>query len=460
MIPQALREYLAAHRDRHVRQLCDLLRYPSVSSQSSREGDCLACAQDLAGQLGRMGFQAELRPWRQHPVVLARRAGPPGARTVLVYGHYDVQPPEPLELWKSPPFEPDIRDGAIHARGASDDKGPLYAHLMAFEALLATRGELPLNVLALLEGEEEIGSPELERFMAANAAELKADFAVISDSEFFAAGLPSITYGLRGLVYTELTLTGPAGDLHSGTHGGAVRNPINALARMVAGMHDEQGRVTLPGFYDDVAPLSDQERAAWGLLPFDERQYAAEVGALPTGGEAGYSLLERRWARPTLDCNGIIGGYTGEGSKTVLPSRATAKISMRLVADQRPERVVEGFRRYVAEQTPPGVRAEVKISAEARPVLIDPDGPAMRAAADALGEAFGGPVAMIRNGASVPIAELIQRVLKVQPVLMGFGLPDDNLHAPNERFRLEQYFRGIAASAALLMNLARPEGAA
>ena len=312
-----------------------------------------------------------------------------------------------------------------------------------------------MNVVFLIEGEEEIGSPELEKFVADNAADLRADYAVVSDSEFFAAGVPSITYGLRGLAYLELTLTGPAGDLHSGLHGGPVVNPLNALARMIAAMHDEAGRVTLGGFYDDVLPLTETEREAWAKLPFDESAYAATIGADLAGGEAGRSVLARRWARPTLDVNGIVGGYQGEGAKTVIPSAATAKVSMRLVPNQRPEKVVAAFRKWVAENTPAGVRAEVKVSAEARPVLVGPEIPAMAAAREALAEAFGGEVAMIRNGASVPITELIQRVLGVEPILMGFGLPDDNLHAPNEHFAVEQFERGTVASAAMLYNLAR-----
>jgi acetylornithine deacetylase/succinyl-diaminopimelate desuccinylase-like protein len=456
MLPKAVTDYLESHRQEQLEQLFELLRFPSVSSQGEHEADCLACAERVAEHLRGLGFAAELRPWRRHPVLIARRqAARAGARTVLLYGHYDVQPPEPLEQWQSPAFEPTIRDEAIYARGASDDKGQLFAHVKAVEALLQASGELPLNLTFFLEGEEEIGSPELERFVTDNAADLRADYAVVSDSEFFARGLPSITYGLRGLAYVELTLSGPSQDLHSGVHGGAVVNPLNALAGMVAAMHDPTGRVTLPGFYDDVLPLTEAERRAWEALPFDEAEYAAGLGTAPAGGERGLGVLERRWGRPTLDCNGIVGGYQGEGAKTVIPASATAKISMRLVPDQRPERIVEGFRRFVAEHTPEGVKAGVTVSAQARPVLVATGSPAMSAAKAALAEAFGGDVAMVRNGASVPITELIQRVLKLEPILMGFGLPDDNLHAPNEHFRLEQFHGAIAASAAMLNNLAQ-----
>jgi acetylornithine deacetylase/succinyl-diaminopimelate desuccinylase-like protein len=455
MLPKAVTDYLAEHRDERVEQLLELLRFPSVSSQGGREGDCLACVERIAEHLRGLGFKTELRPWRRHPILLARRRGPASpSRTVLLYGHYDVQPPEPLEQWETPPFEPAIRDGCIYARGASDDKGQLFAHIKAVEALVRTQGAPPLDVVFFVEGEEEIGSPELEQFVTAASEELRSDYAIVSDSDFFGPGLPTITYGLRGLAYLELTLAGPREDLHSGVHGGAVVNPLNALARMVAGMHDPAGRVTLPGFYDDVVDLTEAEREAWAALPFDEAEYAAALGTRPVGGERGRPLLERRWARPTLDCNGIVGGYQGEGAKTVIPAAATAKISMRLVPNQRPEKIVESFRAFVAAHTPAGIRASVAVSAEARPVLVPSEGPAMTAAKEALKEAFAADVALVRNGASVPITELIQRVLKVVPILMGFGLPDDNLHAPNERFRLEQFHGGVVASAAMLHNLA------
>ena len=458
MIPKPVRAYLDAHKDEQLAQLMELLRHPSVSSQSDRDADSLACAEHLARHLRGLGFVAELRPWRRHPVLIARsrpEISPDAGPTVFVYGHYDVQPAEPLEAWDTPPFEPTLRDGAICARGASDDKGQLFAHVKAMEAFIRAEGKLPAKVIFLAEGEEEIGSPELEQFITDNAAGLAADYAVVSDVAFFAEGLPTILTGFRGLVYVEMTAAGPSADLHSGVHGGAVVNPINALAKMIAAMHDDSGRVTIPGFYDDVIALGEDERRAWEDLPFDEASYADRVGAPPVGGEAGFGVLERRWARPTLDCNGIIGGYTGEGAKTVLPATAAAKISMRLVAHQQPDRIVEGFRKFVAEHTPPGVTVTFEVSATARPVLVPADSPAVAAARDALEEAFGTKATTARNGASVPISELIQRVLGIQPVLMGFGLPDDNLHAPNEHFHLEQFYGGIRACAALLTNLAR-----
>ena len=455
MLPKTLTSYLASHRDQHLAELFEVLRFPSVSSQGQYDADCLACVEHVAAHLRALGFSAELRPWRKHPVLIARWQGPVACeRTVLLYGHYDVQPPDPLELWESPPFEPTVREGAIYARGANDNKGQFFAHIKALEAFIRTEGKLPLNVIFLMEGEEEVGSPDLEQFIASHADQLRADYCVVSDSEFFADGLPTITYGLRGLAYVELTLTGPGEDLHSGLHGGAVVNPLNALAGMIAKMHDADGRVTLPGFYDDVAEVPPQEQQAWRALPFDQAEYAATMATDLVGGEQGRDVLERRWARPTLDVNGIVGGYQDEGSKTVIPSAGTAKISMRLVPDQRPERIVAAFEQFVAENLPAGVRSSLQVNAEARPVLVPLDSPAMDAGKRALREAFGGDVALVRCGASVPITELIQRVLGVDPILMGFGLPDDNLHAPNERFRLGQFYGGIVAAAAMLSNLA------
>lgn len=454
-LSQRIKDYLQANRQRHMDELFTLLRFPSISSQSEHIGDCEKCAEHLAGELRRLGCQAELRPWRDHPLVLGRRqAAKAGAPTVLLYGHYDVQPPEPLELWKSPPFEPTVRDGRIYARGASDDKGQLWAMLKAVEALLAC-GELPVNVLFLLEGEEEVGSPDLEKFITSAKDELAADCAIICDSAFFAAGLPTITSALRGLAYVEITAEGPSADLHSGIHGGAAPNPLNALVQILAAMRDSSGRATLPGFYDRVRPLSPADKAAWEKLPFDAGQYARLIGTTPAGGEAGLGMgiLERRWARPTLDIHGIVGGYQGQGAKTVIPAAATAKVSCRLVADQDPREVIDSIARFVAEHTPAGIRCKVKTLSAASPVQVETDTPAMAAAAAGLREAFGHETIFVREGASVPISELFKRIVGLQPILMGFGLPDDNLHSPNEKLDLEQYYGGIAALAATLVNL-------
>ncbi|HET6430519.1 MAG TPA: dipeptidase [Phycisphaerae bacterium] len=459
MLSQAVIAFLDSRRDKHVRQLIELLRFPSISADPAREGDCLDCARWLADRLAAMGFDAQLLPWRSHPVLVARRnCQRPGAATVILYGHYDVQPADPLELWESPPFEPAVREGAVYARGASDDKGQLLANIHAVEALLHTDGGLPANVLFLLEGEEEIGSPEFESFLTAHADLLRADHAVITDAEFFAPGVPAITTGLRGLAYFEITVTGPGRDLHSGLYGGAAVNPLNALAAIVAGMRDEAGRVTLPGFYDDVVEPAEAERQAWARLPFDEAAFEAGMGAPAAGGERGLPLLDRLWARPTLDCHGITGGYQGPGAKTVIPSAATAKVSMRLVPDQRPEQVAEGLRQYLIAHTPAGVRAEATCLTAARPVLIPPDSPAISAASAGLTEAFGAAPAFVRMGASVPITELIQRILGIDPIVTGYALPDDNLHSPNEHFQLAQFHRGAVATAAMLSRLGGGEG--
>jgi acetylornithine deacetylase/succinyl-diaminopimelate desuccinylase-like protein len=454
MIDPQVKAHLDANRYRHVEELMKLIRYPSLSASPDHEADSVACAEHIAGYLRELGLEVELRPHRTRPVLLARWPGPVDSRRrVMLYGHYDVQPPDPLAEWESPPFEPVVRDGAIFGRGASDDKGQLFALICAVEAWVKARGRLPVDVLLFSEGEEEIGSPGMDDFLAANAGDLAVDDCIICDSDFVAPGVPTITYGLRGLVYVELTLTGPSADLHSGVHGGAVVNPLTALAEMVAAMRDDRGRITLPGFYDDVIELTARERRAWAELPFDERAYAEQVGAEPAGGEKDLPLLERRWARPTLDVHGVVGGHQGAGAKTVIPARATAKISMRLVADQRPERIIDGFRRFASEHTPAGVRAEVEVLSRARPVLVDPDSPAVAAASAALREAFGAETALVRNGASVPITEIFQRILHVDPVLMGLGLPGDRLHSPNEHFQLEQFHRGALATASLLQGL-------
>jgi len=457
MLPEPVSQYLTAHRDEHLQKLLELLRFASVSNVHAEPDECLRCAEWLVRHLGELGLAAELLATAGRPCVFAEaRADDDDAPTLLIYGHYDVQPPEPLAEWQSPPFEPDVRDGRVFARGASDDKGQLFAHLMAIEAWQRAGGGLPVHVKVLLEGEEEVGSPSIEAFFVAHADRLAADAAVISDSEFFVPGLPSITYSLRGLVYVEIELAGPAADVHSGLHGGALTNPVNALARIVAAMHDDDGRIAIDGFYDDVRALSGPERRAWGALPFDESAYAASLGVGQLGGgESDYSVLERRWARPTLDCNGIVGGYTGEGCKTIIPAAASTKISMRLVSDQDPDQIVEAVRRFVDAHRPPGVTARVQVNATARPVLLPTDSPAVDAARAALVEAFGQGPAMIRCGASVPITEQIQRLLGLDAVLMGFALPDDNLHSPNERLGLDQLYGGSVAAAALLANLRR-----
>jgi len=458
MLDPKVKAYLESHQPAILEQLKSLLRIPSIANVEGGMGGepCRRAAAWLAEYLEGLGLRAEAAAVPDGPpCVLAFSDQRPDRPTLLLYGHYDVQPPDPLELWQTPPFEPDIREGRIYARGANDDKGQLFAHLAAVEAWQRAGGRLPVNLKLIVEGEEEVGSPHLEAFMTAHAARLSADAAVLSDSEFFAPDLPAITYALRGLVAVELTVEGPAADVHSGVHGGAVRNPINALAAIVAALHDERGRVTIPGFYDEVAPLEDAERRQWAKLPFDERQYARSLGLEElSGGEQGYSLLERRWARPTLDCNGIVGGYTGEGAKTIIAARADTKITMRLVPHQDPQRIIEGLRRFVADHTPPGIRASLTVQSSSRAVIVSRDSAAMRAAAAAYEEGFGRRPAMIRCGASVPVTEVLQRCLHLEAVLMGFGLPDDNLHSPNERFALSQLWGGAVTAASFMQHLA------
>lgn len=454
MLDQAVLQHLQGNRDRQLEKLFELLSIAGIASRN--DGQCQRAAQWLADYLQQeLGFQARIAETQGQPNVLGECIKSDDAPTVLIYGHYDVQPPDPLELWDTGPFEPAIRNGYIYARGANDDKGQLFAHLMAIKSWQQAGGGLPVNVKVFFEGEEEIGSPNLEPFVAAHAKDLSADAALVSDSAFFAKDVPSITYALRGLVYIELTLRGPSRDVHSGQYGGAVANPLNALARIISQMHDDSGRVTIPGFYDDVNDLTQQEFDSWQKLPFNENAFASELGlhAL-AGGEDGYSALERLWARPTLDCNGIIGGYTAPGPKTVIPSTALAKISMRLVPSQNPEHIVRQIEEFLSRHTPSGMQAELSVMTKARPVLLQTDSPAMSAAKAAYAEGFGQEPALIRCGASVPVTELIQRLLGIDAVLMGFGLPDDRLHSPNERFALDQLYGGAIASAAFMQNFA------
>ncbi len=421
MLNKDVLNYLQSHRDEHLSALKELLGIPSLANHD--DGNCEKCADWLAKYLVKAGMEVQVLPTGGKPCVVAKYHAGDKLPTVLIYGHYDVQPPDPLELWQTKPFEATVRDGNLYARGANDDKGQLFLHIMAIEAWLRTQGRLPVNVTLLLEGEEEIGSPTIERFITKHRDMLAADAVIISDCEFFAPGVPSITYALRGIAYAELKVTGAKADCHSGLHGGAIANPINALARIIAAMHDKNGRVTIPGFYDDVLPATDAERKAWAALPFDEKAYASRHGVMElAGGERDCCIFERLWSRPTLDCNGIIGGYTGKGVKTVIPSEAYAKITMRLVPHQKPEKIAEGIRKFVAEHTPQGVSADVTIGHGAKAVLLKTDTPEMQAARAALKEAFGREAAMIRCGASIPITEVIQRLMGLDALFLGLGL--------------------------------------
>jgi len=441
-------------RKRHFNELCELLRIPSVSTDPARRGEVQRCAEAVAARLKQAGIQAEVFKTAGHPVVYGEWLQAPGKPTVLVYGHYDVQPPDPLDLWTSPPFEPTVRDGQLYARGAADDKGQFFIHIAAAEAHLRRSGRLPINLKFVLEGEEEIGSPSLEPFVKENRRKLKADVALISDTPFFDRGLPTICTGLRGLAYLELRLVGPNRDLHSGTYGGAVRNPAEELARLIAQLKDDQGRVLIPGFYDDVRQLTPREREELSRLPFDESAYAADLGVEALHGETGYSTLERTTARPTLEVNGLLSGWTGEGSKTVLPSKAMAKVSMRLVTNQDPAKIARLFTEHVKSLAPAGVRLEVLSLHGGKPFLADLDHPAVQAAARALEQAFGKRPVFSREGGTIPIAASFKEQLGLTSVFMGIGVPDENLHAPDEHLDLDNFYGGIRASALFLQEYA------
>jgi acetylornithine deacetylase/succinyl-diaminopimelate desuccinylase-like protein len=401
-----------------------------------------------------MGLDAELVPTPRHPLVYAEWLGAPGRPTLLIYGHYDVQPPEPLEPWLSPPFEPTVRDGNLYARGATDDKGQMFTHLKAAEAWLKTAGSFPVNVKFLIEGEEEIGGINLETYVAKNHGRLACDYAVISDTSQFAPGVPAITYGLKGLAYFEIHVEGANRDLHSGTFGGAVANPLNALATILASLRGSDGKIQIEGFYDAVKPLEDWERAAFAKLHFSESDFQADLAAPALTGEAGYTTLERKWARPTCDVHGLFGGYSGPGPKTVLPCKAGAKLSFRLVPDQDPRSVETLFREHIRKHTPPGVSVEVLTQHGAPAVLVNVDTPGFRAGVRAIEAGFGTKPVFIREGGSIPVVGLLKQHLRVDTLLLGWGQNDDNLHGPNEKFCLADFHRGIRANAHLLHELA------
>jgi len=447
--------YLEAHSDDFEEQLKTLLRIPSISAQPGHDADTRRAAEFVRDDLRAIGFAAELIATPGHPIIYGERLDAPEKPTLLVYGHYDVQPPEPLEPWISPPFEPTVRDGNLYARGATDDKGQMFTHLKAAEGWLNPVGRLPLNLKFLIEGEEEVGGANLETFVAENRARLACDYAVISDSSQFARDQPAITYGLKGLAYFEVIVRGAKIDLHSGTFGGAVANPCNALAVILASLRGPDGRIAIPGFYDRVRPLDDWERREFAKLPFSETEFQASLGVVSLEGEAGYTTLERKWARPTCDVNGLYGGYQGPGPKTVLPSMAGAKLSFRLVPDQDPHTVAAQFRAHVRAVCPPGVSYEIIVHHGAPAVLVDTKTPGVRAATRAIEAGFGKPPVFIREGGSIPVVGLLKTQLGIDTLLLGWGQNDDNLHGPNEKFALADFHRGIKASAHLLAELAR-----
>jgi acetylornithine deacetylase/succinyl-diaminopimelate desuccinylase-like protein len=447
--------YIDEHRDRFRDELFDFLRIPSVSARSEHRADTRDAAEWLAARMRELGLEVAVEETPGHPIVLGEwRGAGDGAPTLLIYGHYDVQPAEPLELWTTPPFDPTVRDGRIYARGSVDDKGQIYLHVKALEAHLKTAGRLPVNVVVLAEGEEEVGSANLMPFVSANAGRLAADGIVISDTTMAGPGMPTIGASLRGLAYFEIRVRGPASDLHSGSYGGAVVNPATALARIVASFHDDDWHVRIPGFYDDVHAAEDF-RAQIRRLPFDESAYRAETGVPALGGEKGYSTFERVWVRPTCEVNGMLSGYTGEGSKTVLPSYAMAKVSCRLVPDQDPDRIAELVEAHVRKVAPAGVSVEFVRMHGGRPWRARLEGRLVEAGAKALETAFSRPVVYAGEGGSIPIVPEFERVLGAPALLMGFGLPGENAHAPNEWMSMENFDKGTLAAAALLSEFSR-----
>ncbi len=448
-------QYLDTHAARFEDELCEFLRIPSVSADPGRHGDMHRAADWVADQFRHLGFAAEVIPTAGHPLVYAESPAVPGAPTALVYGHYDVQPPEPLEKWVTPPFEPTRRDGNLYARGATDDKGQMFTHLKSAEAWITVEGRLPVNLKFIIEGEEEVGSAALEQYLVEHADRLACDCVVISDGGQFAPGVPAITYGLRGIAYYELRVTGPNRDLHSGSFGGSVTNPANALAQVLAGLMDRHGRVTIPGFYDDVVPLTARERQEMAAMPFDEKQYFEQIGVVGAMGEEGYTTLERRWARPTFDVSGLWGGYQGEGAKTVLPAAAGAKFSFRLVPNQDPAKITAGLKWRLAELSPPGVELDLIEHHGAPGVLMPLGSPYIEAAARAIEHAFGRRPVFTREGGSIPIVTTFHQQLKVDALLLGWGQDDDNTHSPNEKFALADFHRGIKASAQLWEELSK-----
>jgi acetylornithine deacetylase/succinyl-diaminopimelate desuccinylase-like protein len=448
-------DYIESKRDDHLNELKEFLRIPSVSTKSEHKPDIEKAAAWSADKLRAAGFDSvAVTPTKMHPLVYAESLKAPGKPTILFYGHYDVQPEEPIDLWTTPAFEPAVRDGNLFARGAADDKGQVHIHIKALEALERVSGKLPVNVKVIIEGEEEVGSVNLWDFVRQNRARLKADALVVSDTSMLAKGVPSITYGLRGLNYYQIEVTGPAQDLHSGVFGGAVPNPITILAETIAKLHDKSFRVAIAGFYDDVVALSRQERAALNSLPWKEKEFRKTVGAPALCGERGYSIVEQLWTRPTLELNGIWGGYAGEGAKTVIPSRACAKLSTRLVPDQDPAKIAKLVERHIRKLLPKAVTAKFEVLSTGKPWVAPYSHPIFQKAIQALESGFGKKAVFIREGGSIPFVTQMHDTFKVPCVLLGFGLPDENAHAPDEHIALENYFGGIKSVALFYEQLA------
>lgn len=460
---QEVTSYIDANRKRFVDDLVEWVRIPAISSDPKHAADLVRNAEHLAAALRKLGAgRVEIWPTGSalagragHPAVFAEWMKAPGKPTLLVYGHHDVQPVDPLNEWISPPFEPAIRSGRVWGRGVVDDKGQVLIHVHAIEAFVRTVGALPINLKLIVEGEEEIGSDNLDGLMRDHARDLAADFVCVSDTAMFGRGIPSLCVGLRGLAYVEVFIDGPSSDLHSGSFGGGVLNPVNALARMIATLHDGDGRVAVPGFYDAVRPLTETERREIASLPFDEKEWLRSTGAPATWGEKGYTTLERIWARPTLDCCGISGGFQGEGAKTIIPARASAKVSCRLVPDQEPDDISRKLEAHFKHVAPAGVRVRVETLHGGRPYLAPTDHPVYEVAKRAFSKAFGKPTVFMREGGSIPFVRTIADATGKPCLLMGFGQPDENAHAPNEWLDLENYHLGIKSAAYLYDEISR-----
>ncbi|HZT31371.1 MAG TPA: dipeptidase [Bryobacteraceae bacterium] len=437
--------FVQSNQERFLEELKTFLRIPSISTLPEHRGDIARAAQFVADSLAGAGLEnIEIIPTAGHPLVYADWLHAPGKPTVLCYGHYDVQPADPLELWQSPPFEPELRNGNLYARGACDDKGQMHMHVKAIEALRAVHGALPVNVRFLIEGEEEVGGEAIAKYVAENPEKLRADVALVSDTELYADGIPTLCVGLRGLVYAEVEARGPVRDLHSGLFGGVAPNAVFGLVELLSKCKNAGGKILIPGIYDDVEPPSPEEKESWSRLPFNEKQFLKnEVGSTRLTGESGFSVQERIWARPTFEVHGVAGGFTGAGAKTVIPAVATAKVSIRLVPNQDPDKVVAAFREFVKKKTPKGIRTEVRVLSASPGLKVNPDHPAIHVAATALSEVFQKPTVFIRLGGSIPIVGDFAHHLGIPTVLMGFGLPDDCLHSPNEKYKLDNYYKGI-----------------
>ena len=445
----ATEDFVRQHESRLLEELKSFLRIPSISTLPEHKQDVVKAAEFVAAKMKSAGLEnVEVIQTSRHPLVYGDWLHAAGKPTVLCYGHYDVQPPDPVELWLTPPFEPSERNGNLYARGSCDDKGQMYSHIKAIEALFAVHGKLPVSVKFLIEGEEEVGGESISEFVPKHKQKLKADVALVSDTELFADGVPTLCVGLRGLMYLEVEAHGPARDLHSGMYGGAAPNAVFGLIELLAKAKDADGRILIPGIYDDVAAPASAEVESWRRLPFSEQEFLQkEVGSTELTGEPDQSVLARVWARPTFEVHGIAGGFTGAGAKTVIPAKASAKVSFRLVPDQKPENVLAAFKKWVEQNTPRGIQTEIRVLSAGPAISVNPDHPAIHVAAEAFNEMLKQPTVFIRSGGSIPIVGEFFEHLGIPTILMGFGLPDDGLHSPNEKYRISNYYQGIVTIA-------------